>query len=107
MLYVSGADLSALVREAGLCVMRKLTRKYSSVSSTTTQQQSLSLPHPQSSVMVWEDSQLCITPEEFDEAFSRVKPSVSAQERRAYERIAGKLSRNHIGEKYENVPQIV
>lgn len=75
----SGADLAALVREAGVCVLRELRRAGGGVFA----------PGPVHA----EGTKLAIGRRHFEEAFSRVPPSVSPADQRRYLKMRSSLCR--------------
>ncbi|XP_078069642.1 nuclear valosin-containing protein-like [Mustelus asterias] len=72
----SGADLSALVREASINALRQHLSGQSSKSNT----------------VVAPSLRLRVTRQHFEEAFQKVKPSVSKKERLMYELLRQSLS---------------
>lgn len=83
----SGADLSALVREAGLCVMRewkKSTQDASFIqqhSSSTTSSSSIAIS------LLTSEMPTVICQRHFESALSIVKPSVTREDRDRFERV--------------------
>ncbi len=78
----SGADLSALVREAGVCVLRELRRATGPGLGMGVQGGGQE-----------EQPRLAIGRRHFEDAFSRVPPSVSAKDQRRYLHMRNSLSR--------------
>lgn len=75
----SGADLAALVREAGVCVLRELRRAGGGVFAH--------------GPVHAEGAKLAIGRRHFEEAFSRVPPSVSPADQRRYLKMRSSLCR--------------
>lgn len=82
----SGADLSALVREAGLCVMRRHRKRLAEAYSQAGPEASPQVVKPMS------DADLRIHQEHFEEALNRVRPSVSLEDRMSYENLRKQLA---------------
>ena len=74
--------MSALVREAGLCVMRRHRQRLGGAQELRGAQITTKL----------DDSDLFIRQEHFEEALSRVKPSVSLDDRVSYENLRKQLA---------------
>lgn len=84
----SGADLAALVREAGVCVLREL-RRAGGLSLNT----GMADGNVSEAGAGLRDKPLAIGRRHFEEAFSRVPPSVSPKDQRRYLSMRNSLSR--------------
>ena len=82
----SGADCAALLREAGLAVLKE---SYESSISTKVQQESGTNLEPNN---VDSSHGLCICPRHFDYAFAHVVPSVSRKDQARYLRMRDRMA---------------
>lgn len=82
----SGADCAALLREAGLAVLRDDLAASSSRDPTS-------------------EAGLCIAMRHFDYAFNHVMPSVSARDQARYDRIRQRMARARTRGSVSDVPQ--
>ena len=75
----SGADLAALVREAGLCVVKEMMQAHDNSLGSTDD-----IPTSISDDIKHQESKPCIQAKHFELAFARVRPSVTGQDRVRY-----------------------
>lgn len=85
----SGADLAALIREAGVLALHD-TLKALDDSDSISDPSSASFPHPSSSSSV--PSPVQVTLSHISAALEKVVPSVSTQQRRKYEALRSKFA---------------
>ena len=83
----SGADCSALLREAGLAVLKERYDNATDNSSIPTDGSSST-----SGISTSTSTSLCICPRHFDYAFAHVVPSVSRKDQARYHRIRDRMA---------------
>ena len=84
----SGADLSSLVKEAGVCFEKRFSKpKIQELDSSGFYEDSIG------------EDDISITAEDFDHALSSIRPSVSDRDRMRYEKLNKKLGWNIISDK--------
>ncbi len=79
----SGADLAALVREAGVAALRRTLGAFDVVDSTS---------QMETTSQVEGEGEIVVCLEDFVRGLDKVPPSVSAAQRRKYETLRSKLS---------------